>query len=243
MLLRVTAMASVAAGALFLWFGGALAEMGPCRAAAEETMICGSGDGAAKLIQKTTSPSKRLGLGWRLTDRPPTYQPDDHDSHLENLIVRIEDGAVLAKTRGSYWHTGGRTAKANNIASWSPDSRYLIAGVESVDSESVELFWIAQNDSVTGPLDLVKVLEPAVRAQMRGIKNSNDYTFRISYLPSISIDNAGLITASVYMSERESKEGPGYHLTAQVIHSADSLEATVLSISEHHGFTISVTIH
>jgi hypothetical protein len=246
---QIIAFFVCAIAALFVWPDSATAEMGPCVAtgkdvyASEDILICGSGEGSARVIAKTTSPSKQFALAWRLTNRPPVYQPIEHDNHLENLIVRIKEGTILAKTHSAYWVTGDRTEKANVIASWSPDSRFLIAGTETVDSENVELFWIAQDDSVTGPLDLVKLLEPAARAQMRGIKNANDYTLRITYLPGISIDNTGLIHASIYMAERESKEGAGYYLTAQVTHSTDSLEAQVLSISEHHGPTISVTIH
>src|SRR6202042_2599135 len=80
----------------------AAAEMGPCRPATFD-LICGSGDGAARVIVKTISPSKRLAFAWRLADRPPTDRPAEGDPNLENLIIRIADGAVLARSHGSYW--------------------------------------------------------------------------------------------------------------------------------------------
>jgi hypothetical protein len=229
--------------ASFIWPTPATAEMGPCRPAGEETLICGIGDGVASVIPQTISPSKRLAVGWRLTNRAPISKPYDHDPDLENIILRIEDGAVLAKTHGTYWRAAGRTARANVFAAWSPDSRLLVAGMESVDSENVELFKLAEDDTVTGPFNLAAVLEPAVRAKMRGIKNANEYTFRISYKPGISIDNNGLIHASVYMAQRDSGEGPAYDLIAQVNRTAASMDINLLSVSEFHGLIGSITIH
>ena len=103
---RVTASA-VALLASTLWSGSAPAEMGPCRPA-DFDLICGSGDGAARTIIKTISPSKHLTFAWRLANRPPTDRPEENDPNLENLIVRIADGAVLAKSRGAYWDLSTR---------------------------------------------------------------------------------------------------------------------------------------
>jgi hypothetical protein len=234
---------------LLMPLSSAAAEMGPCvptgkdAYTSEDLLACGAGEGAALVISRSTSPSKRLALAWRLANRAPSVRPDEHDPDLENLIVRIKDGAVLARTHGVYWHTGDRTAKANNIASWSPDSRLLIAGMEDVDSETVELFAIAPDDSVTGPFDLVKVLEPATRAQMKAGNDGKKYSFRITYMPGITIDDQGLIRASVYLAEQESGEGPIYDLTAKANRTTELIDVKVLSISQYLGPRISVTVH
>jgi hypothetical protein len=243
MLRRAIPPTVLALAIVFLSLSEAPAEMGPCRPVGEDNFVCGAGNGAAKIIPKTISPSKRLALAWRFTNRPPYSRPNEHDPNLENFIVRIEDGAVLAKTHGAYWHTGDRTAKANNVASWSPDSRFLIAEVGSVETENVELFTFVENDGAIGPLDLVKVFEPAVRARMGSSSAANQYSFRITYIPGIAIDAAGLIHASVYMARGGSGEGPAYDLTAQVTRGGDSLDVKVLSISEYLGPRLSVTVH
>jgi hypothetical protein len=214
------------------------AEMGPCNS------ICGSGGGAARLVPQTTSPSHRLALAWRLTNRPPTDRLKDDDPDLETLIVRIEDGAILAKSPGVYWNTGDWHAKASLSAAWSSDSRLMVRTLTENDRpSSVELFAFADDDGVTGPFDLVKVLDPAARAEMKGIKDANKYSFEISYQPAVTIDDRGLIHASVFMAAHDSGQDVIYNLTAQVAHDANSLDAKVVSIKQYLGPYISVTVH
>jgi hypothetical protein len=59
-------------------------------------LTCGQGDGAARVIDKTMSPSKRLALAWRSMDHPPTEPAEDYDD-LELLLIRLKDGAVLSR--------------------------------------------------------------------------------------------------------------------------------------------------
>lgn len=223
----------------------ARAEMGPCLPDDRGSLTCGTGVGAARVIPKTTSPSNRLALAWRLTSSAPGYQLHEDNPDLESLIARIEDGAILAKSRGTYWDMGDRYAKAQYLtAAWSPDSHLLIrmAG-KGAAPHTAELFAFAQDDSVTGPFDLVKVLDPAVRAEMNGVTDKDKYVFKISTEPSMTIDNQGLIHASVFMEARESGKGRIYDLTAQVTRTTSSFDAKVLSISQYLGPYISVTAH
>lgn len=80
----------------------AQAEMGPCTPDDRGGLTCGNGEGAARVIPKTRSPSSRLALAWRLKSSAPGYQLHEGNPDLESLIVRIEDGAILAKSRGTY---------------------------------------------------------------------------------------------------------------------------------------------
>jgi hypothetical protein len=223
----------------------ARAEMGPCIPDDRGSLTCGNGVSSARVIPKTNSPSNRLALAWRLTSSAPGYQLHEDNPDLESLIVRIADGAVLAKSRGTYWDMGDRYAKAQYLtAAWSPDSRLLIRMAGKGDApHSAELFAFAQDDSITGPFDLVKVLDPAVRAEMKGVKDVDGYTFRISHMPSMTIDDQGLIHASVFMETRDSGNERIYKLTAQVMRTATSFDAKVLSISRYLGPYISVTVH
>jgi hypothetical protein len=223
----------------------ARAEMGPCIPDDRGSLTCGNGVGAARVIPKTTSPSNRLALAWRLTSSAPGYQLHEDNPDLESLIVRVEDGAILAKSQGTYWDMGDRYAKAQYLTSaWSPDSHLLIriAG-KGAAPHTAELFAFAQDDSVTGPFDLVKVLDPAVRAEMKGDNDEDKYVFKISSQPSMTIDNQGLIHASVFMVARESGKERIYELTAQVMRVANSFDAKVLSTSRYTGPYISVTAH
>jgi hypothetical protein len=120
----------------------AAAEMGPCKPANFD-LLCGSGDGAAHAIVKTISPSKRLAFAWRLANQPPTNVPGEHNPELENFVVRIADGAVLAKSGGSYWDLSTKIAKAYLMTAWSPDSHLLVKLEQRADFAFAETFYFA----------------------------------------------------------------------------------------------------
>jgi len=63
-------------------------------------MICGSGDGAARVIDGSISPSKRLALASRSTGGPPTEM---RHGEIKDLVIRIRDGAVRVEQDGEYW--------------------------------------------------------------------------------------------------------------------------------------------
>jgi hypothetical protein len=235
----------IALMALLLCAGASLAQIGPCRSNGQDSSYCGEGDGAARIIPKTTSPSHRLALAWRLANRPPTIRPDDSDPDLESLIVRIEDGGILAKSRGYYWNLGDRYAPQQYFgAAWSPDSRLLIRTAGRVGvPDSAELFAFAEDDRVIGPFDLAKLLDTTVRAQMQGIVDADHYLFRVMTGPAISIDDQSVIHGSVLMKAPDSGNNLIYELTAQVTGTANSLDAKVMSISQYLGPYISVTAH
>src|SRR6185295_11141396 len=52
------------------------AETGPCVSDQAGVMTCGQGPGAARVVEGTTSPSKRLAFAWRAPGRSPTEPPD-----------------------------------------------------------------------------------------------------------------------------------------------------------------------
>jgi hypothetical protein len=239
------ATSTIAVLALMLSVGRAHAEMGPCLLNGHQSLYCGEGNGAARIIRDTSSPSRRLALAWRLINRPPLVPPNDGDPDLENLIVRISDGAILAKSRGFYWDLGDRYAPGQYVrAAWSPDSRLLIRTAGRIGvPDRAELFTFTDDNSVIGPFDLVSVFDPVVRPQMKDVKDADQYLLRFSYRPAIAIDDQGLIHASVYMQPRDSGDGPIYELTARVERTANSLDAKVLSISEYFGPSVSVIVH
>jgi len=110
----------------------ARAETGPCVADQAGVMTCGQGPGAARVVDGTTSPSKRLAFAWRVPGRSPTQPPDqtgDSMFTVESLLIRLADGAVLSSAKGEYWRTGD--LQANNIdenVAWSPNSRLAVEG-------------------------------------------------------------------------------------------------------------------
>jgi hypothetical protein len=220
----------------------AAAEMGPCRPATFD-LICGSGDGAARAIVKTISPSKRLAFAWRLANKPPTDRPEESDPNLENLIVRIADGAVLAKSHGSYWDLSTKIAKAYLITAWSPDSRLLVKVEQRAEFASAELFSFSQDDSAIGPFELVKLIGPAVLARVQGVKDTEKYQLVFASHPAMTVDDQGLLHAAVFTRDQDSVDGSVYDVTVQISRATDSLDAKVVSVTPHTGTSVSVIVH
>jgi hypothetical protein len=220
----------------------AAAEMGPCKPANSD-LLCGSGNGAARGIVKTISPSQRLAFAWRLADKPPTSPPQQDDPSLENLVVRIEDGAVLAKSHGAYWDLGTKIAKAYLFAAWSPDSRLLVKVEQRAETVSAELFAFAENDAASGPFELSKVIEPALRAKIEGLKKTDDTVLVFAVYPAMSIDDNGLLNAVASMRIEDARDTPNYKVTVQVTHFAGAVDAKVVSVTPYRGVSGSVIVH
>ena len=161
------ATSAIAFTALALWAVTARAEMGPCLSADHGSLICGSGDGAARTIPETALTFQTAGSCLAIYKPAPDRSTQRDDPNLENVIVHIDDGAILAKSRGAYWHLGDRYAPRQYLrAAWSPDSRMLIKTAGSVDvSDYGRTLRLREDDRITGPFDLAKVLYPAIRAR------------------------------------------------------------------------------
>lgn len=219
----------------------AAAEMGPCAPAVFDLM-CGSGDGAARAIVKTISPSKRLAFAWRLADRPPNNRPEENDPNLENFVVRLEDGAVLAKSQGAYWDLGSKIAKAYLMTAWSPDSRLLVKVEQRAEFASAELFAFAADGAAMGPFDLAKVVEPAVLAKTKGAKDGKSLLVFTAH-PAMTIDDQGLMHAVVLIRRHDATDCETNDVTVHIARAAGSLDAKVVSVAPHAGASISIIVH
>lgn len=221
--------------------------MGPCVPANDFGLMCGSGNGAARAIVKTISPSHRLAFAWRLANKPPMNRPDDNDQNLENLIIRLEDGAVLTKSHGSYWDLSTKITKAYLMTAWSPDSRLLVKVEQRAEFVSAELFAFTENDAAIGPFDLVKVIEPAIQAKVEA-KDAGNSVLVFAARPEMTIDDQGLLKAVVYTRRIEDAaggptDGPRYDATVQLSRAGGSLDAKVVSVAPRAGVSISIIVH
>lgn len=207
------------------------AEIGPlgaCQPDAHAGLTCGAGNGAARVIADSISPSRRLALAWRSPSGPPTEQPDEDD--IELLLMRLSDGAVLSRQKGAYWDTG--ESHANRLyaaAFWSPDSRLMVETYETrFSTDGMTVYAIGPDDKASAPLDLLKIFEPTVRARLRrAVKNEKSYVFSIRRL---TVDNRGLIRATVMTWVP--KEGPSaaFDVTAMVARKGGALAARITSM-------------
>jgi hypothetical protein len=216
---------------LALASGPATAELGPCRPDSHHGLICGQGDGAGRVIDKTMSPSKRLALAWRSIDNPPTESAEG-DDNLELLLIRLKDGAVLSRRMTDYWDTGEtHVNRLWETATWSPDSRLMINTThERYNTSTAGLYAFGDADRPTGPFDLLKIMEGAARAQLKKrVKDDSNYEFSLDWT-HLKIDNRGFVRASGTLWVPKTDAEPDYDMTLQVTRDGGRLGAKVLSI-------------
>ena len=171
--------------ALAILLGGglpAVAELGPCKADARQTPLCGSGKGAARVVHDTISPDRKFALAWRHPDKDPAAVTED-DSDLELLLIRLADGAVLAKADTEYFRNPGQHAnRREEYAIWSPDSRMVIRMYDlRYGTDVFTLYRIGADGNLAGQIELDKMIEQAVFARLATIgRKPDDYGVLIS---------------------------------------------------------------
>ena len=97
------------AAALSLAAGAACAEIGPCvpdgsEGFANRGLVCGSGAGAARVIDGTISPDGAKALAWRVEGAAPTAEPDDSDK-IDLLVLIAIQSASSVKRRYAHLRT------------------------------------------------------------------------------------------------------------------------------------------
>jgi hypothetical protein len=210
----------------------ARAETGPCVSDQGGVMTCGQGTGAARVVDGTTSPSKRFAFAWRAPGRSPTEPPEGTGDSLlivESLLIRLSDGAVLSSAKGEYWRTGDLQANhINETAAWSPNSRLAIEVQDSKWSTDVLRFYAIGADDKVLVLDLQKMIEPAVRTRLRQFgKNDRIYTFSVE---DPAVDDRGLVRAPVLMQIPKQEGELNFEVTFQVSQKNGALSAGDVSV-------------
>jgi hypothetical protein len=197
-------------------------------------MTCGQGPGAARVVDGTTSPSKRLAFAWRAPGRPPTEPPDETGDSwftVESVLIRLSDGAVLSSAKGEYWRTGDSVANHmdENVA-WSPNSSLAIEVQSSKwSTDFLRLYAIGADDKVL-VLDLQKIIEPAVRKRLRQLgKNDGDYAFSVENPPP-TVDDSGLVRVAVLMQIPKQDGYLDLDVTLQVSQKNGALSAGDVSV-------------
>jgi hypothetical protein len=156
--------------------------------------------------------------------------PKENDANLENVVVRIGDGAILAQSHGAYWDLGTKIAKARVAAAWSPDSRIAVKVEQREESASAELFAFSDDDTAIGPFELADLLKPALLAKMQATANPADYNLVFFFRPAITIDDQNRIHL-VLCAALDGTDGPRYEATIGVPRTGNILAA---KIELHH---------
>jgi hypothetical protein len=166
-------------------------------------LVCGEGKDAVRVIDDTTSPSKIFAFAWRDPGGLPSAQ--DNPPGVEDVLVRLSDGAVIAKLGGQYWNTGElRPNRYDMLAVWSPDSRAVIEVANSRWDSDAFAYYLLDGASVT-KLDLRALVEPVMKAQMPAQKRKLS-SFRVREDLPVTLDARGHVrfTAMVYVPKSDS---------------------------------------
>ena len=175
-----------------------------CNADRHGGIVCGDGDKAMRVIDETTSPSGKSAFAWRSADGvAPGGQIPPAD--IENILIRLSDGAVLAKLGGVYWATGEmRANRYDVVAAWAPDSRAVIeVSNDRWDTYSLAYYALDHGDKAAA-LDLRALVEPALRAKLPPSKRES-YSFRVREDLPVKLDSRGRaqFTAMLYVPKAE----------------------------------------
>jgi hypothetical protein len=157
------------------------AEIGPCRPDTFKGLTCGSGSGAARVIEKTLSPDKTLAFAWRNPKGEPTDQPDPDDA-LDLLLLRLSDGAVLARSATEHWATGEAHAnRRDEYAIWSPDGRFVLRIAERrFDTGALDLFVLAADGKSAASVDLKKIIAVTMWVPKDGPEENFKVTLQVT---------------------------------------------------------------
>jgi hypothetical protein len=166
-------------------------------------LVCGEGKAAMRVVADTISPSKEYAFAWRSEQGLPSGR-DEPPSGVENLLIRISDGAVLAKLGGKYWATEEmRANRADLLAAWSPDSRAVIEVANSRwESDSFAYYRI--DGAIATKLDLRALVEPVMAARLPP-RNRQGNAFRVREELPVTLDARGRVrfTAMLYVPKSE----------------------------------------
>ena len=198
-----------------------------CAADQHGGLVCGAGKTAMRVVDDTISPSKNYAFAWRgeqglsVGDPPPPG--------VENLLVRLSDGAVLAKLGGEYWATGEMRANRYELAAaWSPDSRSVIEVANSRwDSDSFAYYRIDGATAVK--LDLRALVEPVMTARLPP-RNRQGNSFRVRTDLPLTLDARGRVrfTAMLYVPKGETSND--YQVQVNVRTTGGKPSAQVVSL-------------
>jgi hypothetical protein len=209
----------------------ARAELGPCRLDANEELTCGAGAGAARVIDDTQSPNKKLAFAWSLPNADPDALPDEDDK-IDLLLVRLADGLILGKSYTGFWANGhGRSEHKLEEVTWSRNGRLAARVFQTrYETDTFELYAVGAKDEPAGTLDLRKIVEPAVREQMTGQVNAAEsYVFSVQAGNNLKLGNDGTLRLTVMMWIP--KDGPEQYFDVTLrIARKGPLDATIASI-------------
>ena len=217
----------------------AQAQIAPCQPDGHNGLVCGTGVGGARVVDGSVSPSKRFAVAWSSKKTGPLDQDVDNWPYdLEDMVIRIADGAVLARVPGIYFDTGGVHAnRTAEIGAWSPDSHYLVEAVDDRwNTARFELYAVEAGDKLIGPIDLNKIIEPVLRARLRARgTNDNGYDLKLwesphTGNPVVTVDRHGIIRTQAMLHVPKGEDTPTWDVALRIVQKGAALSAELVSV-------------
>jgi len=180
-----------------------------------------------RVVADTISPSKDYAFAWRgaqglsVADPPPPG--------VENLLVRLSDGAVLARLGGEYWATGEMRANRYELAAaWSPDSRSVIEVANSRwDSDSFAYYRI--DGAAAVKLDLRALVEPVMAARLPP-RNRQGNSFRVRTDLPLTLDARGRVRFNAMLYVPKGETSNDYQVQVNIRTTGGKPSAQVVSL-------------
>ena len=221
-----------------LSLAAAHAQIGPCVPDDHSGLVCGTGVGGARVVDGSVSPNKRFAVAWSSKKTGPLDQNVDNWPYdLEDMVIRIADGAVLARVPGIFFNTGQlHSNHESETGSWSPDSHYLVESVQDrYYTTRFELYAIAGEDQLIGPVDLNKIVEPVLRARLRD-SGRDETIYDLQLLedshtgnPVITVDRHGIIRTQAMLHVPHSELQRTYDVALKIVQKGSALDAKLVS--------------
>ena len=198
-----------------------------CVADQNGDLVCGTGTSASRVFADTTSPSKGYAFAWRTAQGLPSGR--DAPSGVENVLVRVSDGKVLATLGGTHWETGEMRANRSELmAAWSPDSRSVVEVANSRwDTDTFAYYRI--DGATAAKLDLRALVVPVLTARLPP-RNREGNSFRVHDDLPVALDARGRLrfTAMLYVPKGETSND--YVVQVNIRDRGGKLSAQVVSV-------------
>lgn len=202
-----------------VWIGSALlagllvvaapAQAAPCETLADGAIVCGAGSDAMRVLSDTASPDLRFAVAWRDRNHSGSAEPDVDD--VDNVLVRLRDGAVLLTLGGNHWETGElRANRRDEIAVWSKDGRWMVEiANDRWDTFSLRAVALG-DDAVIGNADLLPLIEKetrALRSRRKGGPSGQSLSFRIDADEAPRLSTSGELALRALLFVPKSEDG------------------------------------
>jgi hypothetical protein len=193
-------------------------------------LVCGVGKDAVRVLDDTTSPSKKLAIGWRCSAGLPA---DDKEpaGDVEDVIVRLEDGAVLGKLGGEYWNTGTmHPNRFDYVAAWSPDNRAVVEVANSRWDTNAFGYYAIDGGKVT-KIDLLALASQAVKAKIPA-REREGQAFRVREDLDVKLDANGRLRFKAMLYVPKGEASRDYSVEVAIASTRGPPSARIVSIQK-----------